>query len=384
MAGVKRHKKAAAVIAVTIVLMMAASCAFAVPAAHGIYVDGKLVAADEKVIDGKLYVPVDEIGKALGASVSVDTDGSRADLTGGDMTAAVIERVGPSVVGIIGKIKESSQNYTPAGENLEFGTGVIYRKDGYIITNAHVVVDMENIVVVLQNSKAYQARLKVLDEKHDLAIVKIDKGGLKPAVFGDINAVTVGEPVIAIGTPLSFSFRNSATKGIVSGINRSADGENKFIQSDAAINGGNSGGPLVNLKGEVIGINSVKYAGIGVEGLNFSIPIDTVQYVIDQFNRFGKVRTPYLGVVFSESIAARYGLPTTEGLTITEVEANSPASRAGLLVEDVVYAVNGVRISAKLDYNEELKKYIPGDKVVFKVLRAGRDMDVKVTYGETN
>jgi len=202
-------------------------------------------------------------------------------------------------------------------------------------------------------------------------------------VFGNISDIVVGEPVIAIGTPLSFSFRNSATKGIISGINRSADGENKFIQSDAAINAGNSGGPLVNMKGQVIGINSIKYAGFGVEGLSFSIPIDTVMYVLSHFEKYGKVKRPYLGVVFSEGIAAKYGLPSNEGLTITDIEKDSPAEKAGLAIDDEVIAVNNDKITTKLDYNEIIKKYLPGNTVTFTIHRNGKTIRIKVTFGES-
>jgi len=317
-----------------------------------------------------IFVLVFSFGAPVGAS------SSEADIP------KIISDLSPSVVGIIGKLKESSQNYSEYSDNLTFGTGVVYKANGFIITNAHVVADMETIVVVLSNGKAYKARLKAIDEKSDLALIKIDKGGLKPAKFGDMSDVVVGEPVVAIGTPLSFSLRNSATKGIISGINRSTDGEYSFIQSDAAINGGNSGGPLVDMDGEVIGINTVKYVGFGVEGLSFSIPIDTVKYVISHFEKYGRVRRPYLGADFVEGVAARYGLPSSEGLTITSVEEGSPAEKAGLLIDDVIRAVNNVPVTTKIDYNEEMKKYLPGDKVVLTVERNGEIINLEVKYGE--
>jgi len=317
-----------------------------------------------------IFVLVFSFGATVGAS------SSEADIP------KIISDLSPSVVGIIGKLKESSQNYSEYSDNLTFGTGVVYKANGFIITNAHVVADMETIVVVLSNGKAYKARLKAIDEKSDLALIKIDKGGLKPAKFGDMSDVVVGEPVVAIGTPLSFSLRNSATKGIISGINRSTDGEYSFIQSDAAINGGNSGGPLVDMDGEVIGINTVKYVGFGVEGLSFSIPIDTVKYVISHFEKYGRVRRPYLGADFVEGVAARYGLPSSEGLTITSVEEGSPAEKAGLLIDDVIRAVNNVPVTTKIDYNEEMKKYLPGDKVVLTVERNGEIINLEVKYGE--
>lgn len=349
-----------------------------------IVVDNNDVGSSAKIIDGKVYVPLDVVGNNLNASVNYDKTGKTVSIKSNENdVASIVSSVSPSVVGIIGKLKQSSQEYSDKGENLIFGTGVIYRADGYIITNAHVVKDMDSIVVVLSNSKSYKARLKAIDESFDLALIKIDKGMLKPAKFGDASSIIVGDPVIAIGTPLSFSLRNSATKGIISGLNRSAEGEYNFIQTDTAINSGNSGGPLVNMKGEVIGINSSKFIGYGVEGMSFSIPIDTVKYVMGHFEKYGKVRRPYLGAEFSEGVAARYGLPSNnEGLTISDIAKDSPAEKAGLAVDDVLYSVNGVKVSTMVDYNEEMKKYLPGDVVELQIGRNEQKKTLKVKFTE--
>lgn len=349
-----------------------------------LYVNNKSVSANVKIIDGKPYIPLDVIGKQFNITTYWDQMNNIISMDGLELSVpSIVNKVSPSVVGIIGKLKQSSSQFNPNEDNIVFGTGVIYKENGYIITNAHVVKDMENIVVVLSNSKSYKARLKAIDEGFDLAMIKIDKGRLTPAVFGDISSVIVGEPVIAIGTPLSFSLRNSATKGIISGMNRSADGDYRFIQSDTAINGGNSGGPLVNTRGEVIGINSVKFAGFGVEGLSFSIPVDTVKYVVSQFEKYGKVRRPHLGVVFSEGVAAKYGLPSNnEGLTITEVEAGSPAKKVGLKIDDIIKKIDETTLTTVVDYNEEMKKYLPGDSVELLIDRNGETMKVKVLFDE--
>lgn len=347
-----------------------------------IIVNGKEADLKAKIIDGKAYVPLEVLDINAGINADWNKDSNVIYIESSDKSSEVVKKLSPSVVGIIGKLKESSQYYIPYSDNLTFGTGVIYKSNGFIITNAHVVSDMESIVVVLSNGKAYRARLKAIDEISDLALIKIDKGGLTPVKFGKIEDVEVGEQVIAIGTPLSFSLRNSATSGIVSGINRAADGEYRFIQSDAAINGGNSGGPLVNMKGEVIGINTVKYIGFGVEGLSFSIPVDTVEYVMKHFEKYSRVRRPYLGATFIEGIAARYGLPSSEGLTVVEIEDGSPAETAGLMLDDVIESVNGVKITTKIDYNEELKKYLPGDTVEFSVIRGDKKINLKVTFSE--
>jgi len=346
-------------------------------------VNGRAVSQDVMIIDGTPYVSLDSLKKGLGIEADYNKESGVVNLEDGVLSdAEIIGKVSPSVVGIIGKLKVSSQGYSPGSDNIVIGTGVIYKSTGYIITNAHVVKDMEKIVVVLSNGKAYTARLKAIDEPFDLAMIKIDKGGLTPAVFGNIDEVAVGDKAIAIGTPLSFSFRNSATKGIISGINRSADGEYRFIQTDAAINSGNSGGPLVNSKGEVIGINSIKYVGFGVEGLSFSIPIDTVQYAIDHFEKYGRIRRPYLGASFSEGVAASYGLPVNEGLTITEIEKGSPAERARLKIDDVLIAIDGKEIATKLDYNEILKQYLPEDTVNLTIRRNETILNIKVKFSE--
>ena len=343
-------------------------------------IDGKQTSGNVKTIDGKTYIALDALNSVDGLTISKT---SQNVFISTNNISNIVTKVSPSVVGIIGKLKESSSNYNEMTDNLVFGTGVIYRSDGYIVTNAHVVKEMESIVVVLSNSKPYKARLKAIDEKLDLATIKIDKGGLTPATFGDINKVTVGQEVVAIGTPLSFSLRNSATRGIVSGMNRVAGGEYRFIQSDTAINGGNSGGPLVNMQGQVIGINSVKFMGYGVEGLSFSIPIDTVQYAIKHFEKFGKIKRPYLGLNFSESIAAQYGLPTyEEGINIQDIDEGSPAENYDLSVEDKLLAVNGVKVNTIIDYNEEMKKYYPGDSATFLLVRDGKKFSVNVRFAE--
>lgn len=345
--------------------------------------DGKQVENSLKVIDGKQYILLDSLENNL-AALEVSKGNQSIEINSNTNTISkVIAKVSPSVVGIIGKIKESSVDYSDYTDNMIFGTGVIYRSNGYIVTNAHVVKDMDTIVVVLSNSKAYKARLKAIDESLDLAVIKIDKGGLQPAAFGDMSDVLVGQDVIAIGTPLSFNLRNSATKGIISGMNRSADGEYRFIQSDAAINGGNSGGPLVNMKGEVIGINSVKLIGFGVEGLNFSIPIDTVKYAIKHFESFGRIQRPYLGITFTDSITSKYGLPSiSEGVTIKEIEEGSPAEEYDIQVDDKIISINGVHVNSIIDYNEEMLKYLPGDKATFKIIRDNKIYSVNVVFSE--
>lgn len=308
------------------------------------------------------------------STISAESDGS---------IISVINKVSPSVVGIIGNLKEDSPDYTPGSENMASGTGVIIKSNGYIITNAHVVKDLENIFVILSNHKAYEAKLKALDEKTDLALIKIDKGLLTPVKFGKVSDIRVGQTVIAIGNPLSLSLQNSATKGMISGLNRSIQSDYRFIQSDAAINGGNSGGPLVNLEGKVIGINSIKYTGYGIESMSFSIPVDTVQYAVSQFEKFGEIKRPYIGAAFIEGIAARYGLPSSEGITVSEVTKDSPASKYKLFTDDILTGINGISITSMVDLNEALKKFLPGNKVVLSIRRNDQPIKITLVLGTT-
>ncbi len=244
-----------------------------------IFVNGEEVVGDVHLINDRTFLPVRAISEALGADVQWDAKKREVhiyQLSNEDsLLPEIIKEVSPSVVAVIGNLKKSASYYGSSySEKIVHGTGVIIKSTGEILTNAHVVKDIERIVVVLSNGEGFEAVLKNIDEESDLAVIKINKQGLIPAKFGNQEDVIIGRKVIAIGTPVSFSLRNSASLGIISGINRSIDSSYRLIQTDAAINPGNSGGPLINLNGEVIGINSNKYAGEGIRScLGFSIPI---------------------------------------------------------------------------------------------------------------
>lgn len=303
-----------------------------------------------------------------------------------ELIPQVIKAVSPSVVGIVGNRKdmEDSAYNSKYSEDIIHGTGVIIKSNGEILTNAHVVNEMDRIIVILADGSGYEATLKCIDEESDLATVKIKKTGLKTANLGNEKDIIIGKTVIAIGNPISISLRNSASIGIISGVNRGMNSFYKLIQTDAAINPGNSGGPLVNLKGEVIGINSSKFAGNGIEGLGFSIPINTVKYVIGQFDKFGKVARPYIGAAFEEGWAAKIGLPSLEGLKVISVEDDSPAKAAGLKDNDMLYDINGIKVNSIVDLNEEMKKYLPGTSVKLKIRRNSNIQYVNIKLGEEN
>ncbi|MGM1050152.1 MAG: S1C family serine protease [Bacillota bacterium] len=280
-----------------------------------------------------------------------------------DPVPQVIKKMSPSVVGIIGK---TSGGNTQSGEdryNLTHGTGVIFKSDGWIITNAHVVDGYTGITVVTADNKTYKAKKVFSDTISDIALVKINAKSLSPAKFAKSSrSAQVGEKVIAIGTPVYFTLRNSATVGVVSGLDRSVDSSYRLIQTDTAINPGNSGGPLVNLKGEVIGINSMKFSGLEVENMGFSIPTETVQYVTSHLLKYGEVKRAGLGLALEESWSAIVGLPSDDPLTVTKV-LSAQAKKAGIKEDDVLYSINGKRVYSVVDINEMLKDFMPGTKV---------------------
>jgi serine protease Do len=310
------------------------------------------------------------------------TDSRYGDYTSGAIPNA-IAKTSPSVVAIIGK-QASRNEETAAGRfDLVHGTGVVVGSSGTIMTNAHVVKDMDHIVVVTYDGKQYNGKITHMDEESDLALVSISATGLKEAVFAAKADIQVGETVIAIGTPISFSLRNSVTVGVVSGLDRSVNSTYRLLQTDAAINPGNSGGALVNLKGEVVGINTLKYADYGVDNLGFAIPSDTAQYVLKHFLAYGKVKRSYVGMELEESWAALVGIPTEEPMTVGVVEAGSPADKAGIKSGDKLLKAGEDRVKNLVEYNEFLKRYLPGESAEF-TLQATDGSTVKrtVVFGE--
>ncbi|KRF38641.1 trypsin-like peptidase domain-containing protein [Paenibacillus sp. Soil787] len=296
----------------------------------------------------------------------------------------VIEKTSPSVVAIIGKPSSDSDKSLDKNRfNLAHGTGVIVESNGVIVTNAHVVKDMKNIVVVTSNGTTYNGRATNIDEESDLALVKIDATGLSPAKFASSSDIKVGETVAAIGTPISFALRNSVTVGIVSGLDRSVNSQYQLIQTDAAINPGNSGGALINMNGEVIGINTMKYADIGVENLGFAIPVDTVKYVLKHFQLYGKVKRPYLGLELEESWEAVVGLPSSTGLRVAYVDPDSPAAGAGIQQDDLLVSIGASKVKTLVDYNEAIKKYLPSDTIDITIQSNNATKSKSVTLGET-
>lgn len=323
-----------------------------------VYVNGERVEGNVILEDGTTYLPVRAVSEAMGANVEWDEDTRSVfvTFTEDDAIAKIVEEVSPSVVAIVGNYTGSGSSGASKYNNpTAHGSGVIYKSNGYIITNAHVVEDITNLTVILYDGTALPGEVLFSDETSDLAIVKVNKIGLRPITMGNYDEVVSGRTVIAIGSPLSLSMRNTVTRGIISGKDVPfSDRYYKFIQTDAAINGGNSGGPLLNTRGELVGINSNGYVGIGIESLSFAIPVDTVEYVIDQFETNGRVMRASFDMSLEQSWEAAMGLPTNKGLTV------KLSGIAELAVGDVVMSVNGIEVHNITDWNEALKDTFNG------------------------
>ncbi|WEK53851.1 MAG: trypsin-like peptidase domain-containing protein [Candidatus Cohnella colombiensis] len=340
---------------------------------------GSKVSIDAKVINGEVYVKASSLVAELGGTGSYNSTTQKYTYSADSVIPDVIKKVSPAVVAIIGKPEDDRvvERYS-----LAHGTGVIIKSDGWIVTNAHVVKDMKNIIVVTSDGKQFTGTRKQIDVASDLALVKINAKGLKTATFAPSPLkVQVGESVIAIGTPVSFTLRNTATVGVISGMNRSVSSDYNLLQTDAAINPGNSGGPLVNLKGEIVGINSMKFVDVTIDSMGFAIPADTVQYVLSHFEKYGKVKRPSLGVELEESWEAIVGLPSDEPMTITAVNSAN-AKKINLAVGDQLLEINGKQIYSEVELTELLKAYLPEQSVSITVLSGGDVITKKIVLTE--
>ena len=266
------------------------------------------------------------------------------------------------------------------------GSGFIISADGYILTNAHVVDGADETTVRLTDKREFKAKVIGVDKRTDVALIKIEASGLPVVKLGDPNKLKVGEWVLAIGAP--FGFDNTVTAGIVSGKGRSLPQENlvPFIQTDAAVNPGNSGGPLFNLRGEVVGINSQIYSRTGgYMGLSFAIPIDLALDVQNQLRSTGRVSRGRIGVVIQEvtkELAESFGLAKPEGALVNSVEKGGPAEKAGVEVSDIITKFDGKSVASSSDLPRIVGATRPGSKVGMQVWRKGAAKELTVTVGE--
>ena len=266
------------------------------------------------------------------------------------------------------------------------GSGFIISSDGYILTNAHVVNEADEVIVKLTDQREFKAKIIGADRRSDVALVKIEATNLPKITIGDPSQIKVGEWVVAIGSP--FGLENTVTAGIISAKGRSLPQENyvPFIQTDVAINPGNSGGPLFNLRGEVIGINSQIYSRSGgYMGLSFAIPIDVAMDVTNQLKASGKVARGWLGIAIQEitkELAESFGMKNTNGALVAGVEKGSPAEKAGLEVGDAIVKFDGKSIVASSDLPRVVGATKPGKDVAVEVVRKGTTKTLQLSVGE--
>lgn len=271
-------------------------------------------------------------------------------------------------------------------KNQSLGSGFIISADGFILTNAHVVDGAEEVLVKLTDKREFKAKVVGTDKRTDVALLKIEAGGLPVVKMGDPTRLKVGEWVVAIGAP--FGFDNSVTAGIVSAKGRSLPQESyvPFIQTDVAINPGNSGGPLFNMRGEVVGVNSQIYSRSGgYQGVSFAIPIDVAMEVQAQLRSGGKVSRGRLGVAIQEvtrELAESFGLAKAQGALVASVEKGAPADKAGIEVGDVILKYDGKTVAQSSDLPRVVGATKPGTRVTVQVWRKGSSRDLNVTVGE--
>ncbi|SMG03085.1 DegQ family serine endoprotease [Burkholderia singularis] len=270
-------------------------------------------------------------------------------------------------------------------QNRGVGSGFVLSSDGYVMTNAHVVDDADTIYVTLTDKREFKAKLIGVDERTDVAIVKINATNLPTVAIGDSNRVRVGEWVVAIGSP--FGLDNTVTAGIVSAKGRNTGDYLPFIQTDVAVNPGNSGGPLINMSGEVIGINSQIYSRTGgFMGISFAIPIDEAMRVAEQLKASGKVTRGRIAIAIGEvtkDVADSIGLPKAEGALVSSVEPGGPADKAGLQPGDIILKFNGRPVDTASDLPRMVGDTKPGAKATVTVWRKGQSRDLPITIAET-
>ena len=278
------------------------------------------------------------------------------------------------------KAPEASEEEVPRG----VGSGFIISQDGYVMTNAHVVADADEVYVKLTDSREFKAKVVGIDTRVDVAVLKIEGAGLPAVTIGESAKSRVGEWVIAIGSP--FDLDNTVTAGIISAKARETGDFLPLIQTDVAVNPGNSGGPLINLRGEVVGINSQIYSKSGgFMGISFAVAIDDAMAIAEQLKSTGHVTRGRLGVYLgdvSKEIAESLGLATAKGGLVGRVEKDSPADKAGLLGGDIILKFNGVVVDKGTDLRRRVAATKPGTKVPLSVWRKGVVRDITVTLAE--
>ena len=324
-----------------------------------------------------------------------------------DTAVYAASKILPSIVGITITYDVSTSSYLSIfgysqgrtkSEATASGSGIIISEDGYIVTNNHVVdsssestyYDISEAtsvkITLFDDETQYDATIVGKDSQTDLAVLKIEKTGLTAAEFADSDSVKVGEFAMAVGNPLDLG--TTITCGVVSALNRKvqdSEGSSSYtcIQTDAAINSGNSGGALVNSQGQVIGINTLKVSSTGVEGIGFAIPVNSTTDIIDQLKTYNKVRRPYIGISgrdLNEATAKRYNM--VEGIYVVSIDEYSSAEKAGLKIGDVIIEADGKKVTTMNELNEIKNSHSIGDEMKLRINRSGSEKDITLILGE--
>ena len=307
--------------------------------------------------------------------------------------ADILEEVNESVVGI-SKIKNNGNSIflKDSATQLGLGTGFIVSENGYIVTNEHVSgAKYSNCYVTLENGKTYNANVVWSDSNIDLSIIKINMKGLKYVNLGDSDEMRVGENVYAVGNPIGFEFQRTVTSGIISAIDRTIkleeNGKESYmsdlLQTDATINPGNRGGPLINLDGNVIGINSVKITS--AEGIGFAIPINIIKPIIQKYIQSGNFEEASIGVFAYDKNIIPYldsNINFQSGIYVAQLVSKGPAENAGVKVGDIIVKIDGIELNKMSDLREYIYTKNPNDEVTITILRSGKQSDVKINLGK--
>lgn len=305
----------------------------------------------------------------------------------------IVENNMKSVVGIsVLQPDEKSLLDVNVTQKWGIGTGIILSDNGYILTNQHLAKNKNSkVTVTLDDGDAVQGKVIWVEKNLDLAIIKIEKENLTPASLGDSSNIKIGESVIAIGNPLGLEFQRSVTSGIVSGLNRSImfeeNGNNIFmedlIQTDASINSGNSGGPLINSNGDVIGINTVKITT--AEGIGFALPINVIKPILEKLETSGTFQEGYLGIYAHDKEVVPYvnsQVQLDRGIYVVSVDEKGPSGKAGIKVGDIIISIDQNDVNKMIELREYIYSKSPNTKVTLKIIRDDKQIDIVVTLGK--
>lgn len=325
-------------------------------------------------------------GGATSQSININSAGKSTNVY-----QAVTEKAMPSVVGITTTVMSSNNMFSIPTESEGVGTGIVVDSNGYILTNSHVISDGEakKVNVLFNDGSSIDGNVVWYDSQLDLAVVKVNKTGLTPAELGDSDKVSIGDISIAIGNPLGLELQRTVTQGIISGLDRTIKTESAtmtgLIQTDASINSGNSGGPLLNEKGQVIGINTAKTSE--GESLGFAIPINQAKEIIESVIKNGSYEKVTLGIKgYDASTYAAYAqsqgqkVATDEGIFVGEVVDDSPAKKAGVKAGDIIVKLGDTKLTSMSDLTKRLYEYKSGDRTTLVVNRDGKEVKLNVSF----